>query len=326
MKKIIPPALALWLVAPIFGELFSGSSPLNEYIQPLTFLTLSLLYGCGAIIVRELVVRWKKGWLAVLMLGLAYGIYEEGLLVQSFFDPTWMDLGRLAVYGRLWGVNWVWAEHLTIYHALISIAASIAFVEALYPERRDESWVTGRWWWIANWAGFLGIYLIWEAFTTYDPGLWKPLSWLAVLLLGLLARFLPARVLRLVDRSPVSPACFWWTGFLGYLLQFLLVYLPSENNGLPFPLAMLILLAFDLFVLRLVLRWNGSGAAWDDRQRLALINGALGFFLLVGLLSVAKQSPIVYLTNPLFLLWLWWIARQVGKRIPTAKAPASQLA
>jgi hypothetical protein len=55
-----------------------------------------------------------------------------------------MDLGTLAVYGRVAGVNWVWAEHLTLYHALISIAASITFVEMLYPERRYERWVTTR--------------------------------------------------------------------------------------------------------------------------------------------------------------------------------------
>ncbi len=154
----IPPALALFIIAPVFGELFSGSSPLNEFINPLTFLTLALLYGCGAILCRELVVRWRKGWPSLLLLGLAYGIYEEGLLVQSFFDPTWMDLGSLAVYGRVAGVNWVWAEHLTIYHALVSIAASIAFVEILYPAQRRERWLKSRRWWWANWVGFIGVY------------------------------------------------------------------------------------------------------------------------------------------------------------------------
>ena len=81
--KKIPPALILLVTAPVFGELFSASSPFNEFINPVTFITLALLYGCGAIIVRELLVRWRKGWLSLLLLGCAYGIYEEGLLVQS---------------------------------------------------------------------------------------------------------------------------------------------------------------------------------------------------------------------------------------------------
>jgi len=96
------------------------------------------LFNRAFFICRELVIRWNKGWTSLLMLGFAYGIYEEGLLVQSFFDPTWQDLGVLATYGRVAGVNWVWTEHLTIFHALISICASVAFVEILFPDRRHE--------------------------------------------------------------------------------------------------------------------------------------------------------------------------------------------
>ena len=55
--------------------------------------------------------------------GAAYGIYEEGVIVQSFFDPGWVDLGKLAVYERAGGVNWIWTEHLIIFHMLISTAA-----------------------------------------------------------------------------------------------------------------------------------------------------------------------------------------------------------
>jgi hypothetical protein len=322
MKIKIPPALALWLIAPVFGELFSGSSPLNEYIHPVTFLTLGLLYGCGAIIVRELVVRWKKGWLAVLLLGMAYGIYEEGLLVQSFFDPTWMDLGELAHYGRLAGVNWVWAEHLTLFHALISISASIAFVEILYPEQRGEPWIKGRFWWIANWVGFIGIYLIWEAMTTFDPGIWKLLSMIAILILGISARLLPTRVLPPSYQTAPRPRRFFWIAFLGWLIQFLLVY--SNVDKTPFIVPMLELLVLDSFILFLVLRWNGNGAAWDDRHRMALIHGALSFFLVFTALIAGKQYPVLVFTNPIFLICLWWAYRKVNKEQPRAVAHAIQ--
>jgi hypothetical protein len=322
MKRSLPPALALFLIAPIFGELFSGSSPLNEYINPVTFITLGLLYGCGAIIVRELTVRWNKGWMAVLLLGMAYGIYEEGPLVQSFFDPGWMDLGNLAVYGRALGVNWVWTEHLTIFHALISISASIAFVEILYPEQRTQSWVTTRGWWIANWAGFIGIYLIWEIFTTYDAGIWKLLSWLTVFGLGLLARFLPTRVLPPFNPPVPPPARFWWTGFLGFFFQFFFIYTAAERGVIPFPVTMLGILLFDLFILWLVLRWSGNGAAWDDRHRLALVNGALMLLLALVPLTSGAQYPITYITNPIFILLLWLAARRVNKQAALHLAPA----
>ncbi len=316
MNKKIPPALALFIIAPVFGELFSGSSPLNEFINPLTFATLALLYGCGAIIARELVVRWGKGWLSLLLLGLAYGIYEEGILVQSFFDPAWMDLGSLASYGRVAGVNWVWAEHLTIYHAVISIAASVAFVEAFFPHQRQHRWVTSRRWWALNWVGIIGIYVFWELWTTYESGVWRLFSWLAVLALMGLARIIPAQVLQPHPSQPAPPPWrFGWVGFLGVFAQFFLIYNGADNGAYHFLVAMLLLVIFDLFILWLILRWSGNGAAWDDRHRLALVNGALSLFLVLGMLTAGNQYPVMYCSNPIFLLLLWLAARKVGQRV-----------
>ncbi len=310
----IPPALALFVIAPVFGELFSGSTPLNEFINPITFLTLALLYGCGAIIIRELLVRWQKGWVSLLLLGCAYGIYEEGLLVQSFFDPTWKDLGSLAVYGRLAGVNWVWAEHLTLYHAVISIAASIIFVEILYPDRRAEPWLSKRSWWVANWAGFIGVYAVWELMTTYNPGLWKLVCWAAILLLGLAARLAPYDPGQHADPKAPHPAWFGLLGFLGVFGQFFIVYRGADVGQYPFPVAMSLLAVYDLFILWLIRRGSGGGAAWDDRHRISLINGALAFFLVLGPLTVGRQHPVLYGSNPIFLLLLWWAGHQVNQR------------
>jgi len=323
MLQRIPPAFALFIIAPVFGELFSGSASLNEFVNPITFIALTLLYGCGAIIAREWVIRWRKGWFSLFLLGLAYGIYEEGLLVQSFFDPTWMDLGTLATYGRVAGVNWVWVVHLTIYHALISIAASVAFVEILYPHRRGERWVKSQPWWILNWLGFIGVYVFWEVMTIYDPGVWKVLSVLAILSLVLLARFMPARLLPPLDRVPPRPLRFWLTGFLGMFAQFILIYLGADNGAYSFLIALLLIAIFDLFVLWLVLRWSGNGQAWNDRHRLALITGALSFFLIFGPLTVGSQYPIMYLSNPVFLLLLWLTARRVDRRIALEQQAAT---
>lgn len=315
MKKHIQPALALFFIAPIFGELFSGSSPLNEYINPVTFITLSLLYGCGAIIVRELAILWQKGWLSIFILGAAYGIYEEGVLVQSFFDPGWVDLGDLAVYGRVAGVNWVWTEHLTVFHMLISIAASIAFVEALYPHFRMERWVKSRGWWIANWVGVLSLVVPWKVMVKYNSGGWWLLSWIAVLVLGVIARYVPAHPLPPRERKSPAPRVFFLAGFLGFFIQFVIVYSSAEKQTTRFPVIMLSLFVFDLFMLWLLLRMSGNGASWDDRHRMALIIGALSFFLILGPLTTNGQYPVMYFSNPIFLFLLWLAYRSVKRRV-----------
>lgn len=122
----------------------SGSAPPAEFFNPFSLLLLSSLYGSGALLVRELKIKWNKGYVSLFLLGVAYGIIEEGLMVKSFFDLGWMDLGILGVYGRWVEVNWVWAEWLTIYHAIFSIGIPITLVELTYPDMRNERWLSNR--------------------------------------------------------------------------------------------------------------------------------------------------------------------------------------
>ncbi|MHC1782448.1 MAG: hypothetical protein AB9891_06760 [Anaerolineaceae bacterium] len=315
-KRRQHPSLALWLTAPVFGELFSGSTPLNEYINPFSFLILGMLYGSGAILIRELIVRWRKGWISLFLLGAAYGIYEEGLVVRSFFDPNWIDLDKLSVYGRTGGVNWVWAEHLTVFHALISIAAAIVFVEILYPARRSESWIGARgivW----NAIAFAAMLPIGSMLNPYDaPDAWLGACWLAIVLLALAAWRLPTKLETAEPPSNVSPPRrFWWTAFLATFGQFFIVYFTADKNSLPFLITMLLIVLFDLFILWQVRRWSGGGRGWDDRHRLALISGSLAFFLILGPLTTNGKYPVMYFSNPVFLVLLWWIYRRVDLRV-----------
>ena len=55
------PGLVLLFLAPILGELIIGHQAPMDFINPKNFLLSSLPYGLGALICRELVIRWKKG-------------------------------------------------------------------------------------------------------------------------------------------------------------------------------------------------------------------------------------------------------------------------
>jgi hypothetical protein len=142
--KRLPPGLTLFLMAPILAELLSGHQPPLEFFDPLSWFITSLPYGCAAVICRELVVRWDKGWLSLLLLGVAFGFYEEAIVVRSIFDPNWSELETLARYNRFAGVNWTYGALLVHFHVLISIVASVVLTEILYPERRDDRWVGNK--------------------------------------------------------------------------------------------------------------------------------------------------------------------------------------
>ena len=68
----VSPALVLFFLAPIIGELLSGSASPAEFFNPISFLPLSSLYGSGALLVRELKVRWSKGYVSLFVLAFQF--------------------------------------------------------------------------------------------------------------------------------------------------------------------------------------------------------------------------------------------------------------
>lgn len=319
-QKSAWPAGVLFFIAPAIGELLSGSAPPAEFFNPLGLLILAALYGSGAILIRELRVRWGKGWPSVFALGAAYGIVEEGLMVKSFFDPNWGDLGLLASYGRWAGVNWVWGLGLTIYHTVFSISIPILLVELPFPAYRDQRWVGRR--------GMIGLSLLLLAdvlfglflLTPYRPPFFHYLlAIVAVAVLSVIARRLPAH--KSVP-NPVSVPGPFWFALVGFVATSAFFFV---HWGLPrFAVAVLVTLLAFVAVVALVtwtVRRMSRGGAWTDRHRLALAGGALTFFVLLAPLQELDTTrpdnstgmAAVGLAALLFLIWLW---RRVARRGP----------
>ncbi len=125
------------LLSPVMGELLSGSCPPLQFFNPLTFLVLVLFYGGGAMLIRELRVRWQLQW-PVVFLAVAYAIWEECTTVQSVFNPHNPTLNVLAGYGYYGGVQWPWLIDMVFFHATMSILLPILIVD-LYPARLEEN-------------------------------------------------------------------------------------------------------------------------------------------------------------------------------------------
>jgi len=198
------PLWALVLLSPIIAEMLSGSSAPLEWLNPFVPLLLVWLYGAGVLVVRETAVRWRIGWAGILVLGVAYGIIEEGLAVKSFFDPGWMDLGSLSWYGRWFDTNWVWAVWLSIYHAVVSIAVPIFLVDWIWPETRGRAFTSKRGYiaavgLLASATLFLNVVL-----TAYRPSMWHLLGGVGAV--ALLVWFARHQADRLWARLPTGRA------------------------------------------------------------------------------------------------------------------------
>ena len=145
------PGILLLLLLPGFtAEMLTGSTPVVAYLtDPFTFVFNTLLYGCSALLIREVVRRRHLGWPSVFLLGLAYGIYEEGVVINTWANPWLPQICRIvrgkAVgvcdYSRVGGLNVTWALSLTVIHAILSISIPILLVELLLPRLASSPWL-----------------------------------------------------------------------------------------------------------------------------------------------------------------------------------------
>jgi len=136
MKPETKIILLLVFLSPLLGELLSGSAPPLEFFTPFGFVIIVAFYGGGTLIIREAKARWNLQW-SVGFLAVAYGILEEGTMMQSFFNFNHADLGQMSQYGLYFGVQWPWTLMLILYHATISTLIPIAMVELLWPQYKS---------------------------------------------------------------------------------------------------------------------------------------------------------------------------------------------
>ncbi|HZY48120.1 MAG TPA: hypothetical protein VFE96_10025, partial [Candidatus Bathyarchaeia archaeon] len=256
------PILLLFFLSPLVGEGLSGSTPPLAFLNPAVTLLLACLYGSGALLVRDYARRWRKGWRSILILGAAYGVIEEGIMVRSFFNPAWKDLGVLATYGRWLGTNWVWAEWLAIYHAIFSITIPIFLVELTFPGSKMRIWLSTKARVLFHGLLVLSIILGFSAFP-YDPGVLAMVGCItAVVILGWLAKRIP-------NISPQSRDLkLSWKRLVPLGLSAPAVFFLLFNSALiPFPAGTMILGGFlVLGYERLLARWARKG--FNDLQKL----------------------------------------------------------
>ena len=135
--RMWPMLLALYFLSPLIAEVLSGSTPPLLFIQPFGFIFTPLLYGSSAILIREIVVRRRLGWGNVLLLGAAFGVFQEALVVQTWYNfmaatsPSYQPSG----YGVVGGTYWPWAVELSFYHGVISITLPLILLNLLFPQR-----------------------------------------------------------------------------------------------------------------------------------------------------------------------------------------------
>ncbi|GAA1860671.1 hypothetical protein GCM10009836_46040 [Pseudonocardia ailaonensis] len=137
MLTRLAPAVGLFLLAPLVAEFLLGNLPVTALFA---LVALAPLYGGGALLVREVARRSGRGWPTMLLLGLAYGVIEEGITTQSLFNPHYLGTDLLSSgFVPALGIAVPWTVGVLTLHTVWSIATPIALVESV--SRRRGPWL-----------------------------------------------------------------------------------------------------------------------------------------------------------------------------------------
>lgn len=296
---LIPESIATW-----------NTPPSRMLAEPLALPFEMAFYGSADLLIREVWRRRPLRWGALLLLGIAFGFVNEGIIAN-----TWYTVTPTKGYAPINGVDYAWAVALTVFHAVMSTVVPILFVELLFPRLSGHPWL-GR-------KGIVAFAILFALVSSLgiiaqQYRVYKPPVLAAIGLLVVVALLLPRARPRML-RSRAAPRL--WTlrlaGFAGYATFFVALYIVprlldravADPGGVNL-LMVVIDLALFFICLGVVRRWTGR-AGWGPRQTLALISGALCVTIFLSPTALATGSPL--LAFP-FLALLVWMARRMGKR------------
>lgn len=315
--------VTLLLLSPACGELLTGSTPLPRFLFTLTGLPYLVgFYGCGALLIREMVRRRGLGWPSIALLGAAYGVVEEGLVASSWFNPFFPGAVPLHGFGRFLDTNWLWAVQLTVFHAAVSITIPILVTETAFPAVAAQPWLSARGVGIAA-AVFGALAVLSSILTSFvmfraQGYTHPPATWFgaAVLVLALALGALRMRRSDPGAKRPGTPPRLWMLRVFGLSASALIIATTWGSRGrIPAPAAILAVLLIAAASVWCVREWSRR-SGWGTEQALAVASGTLAFFAF--LQPIAQGALIGSGVALVALSGMVWLARRVGRGVTLA--------
>ncbi|MGB2666634.1 MAG: hypothetical protein WAK48_21705 [Candidatus Acidiferrum sp.] len=295
------PVLTLILLAPVIAEILLGSTRLS-----ILFILIPqiLLWGLGALMIREAVRRARLDTRSLLLMGAALGLSEEFIIQQTSLAPLpWLGPGH--DYGRAFGVNWVWLLAMLGWEAVWVTVVPIHLTEIIWRDRRRQPWLRTRGWMISIALFLTGSMIAWYGWTyrarpmvfhapIYSPP-FAPMLIAAVVIVALIAiaLYLPARLRRPRGQAP-GP---WLAGIASFVFAEgwvgLIQIAGGSDPNFQVTAALLAGIAWAAAAYALMERWSG-GSGWTDAHRMAAIIGANVALMTNGWQGVWRLSDIIF--------------------------------
>lgn len=317
MRTHIAPAAALFFVAPLFGEYLLGNLKFSELaLLPL----LAPLYGAGALLIREASRRAGRGYATVLVLGVAYAVFEEGLVDQMLFNPNYFpgQGEQLHTIVPQLGLD-VWLTLIVVaMHAVWSITIPIVLIEAIFVRRGTALWLSNSG--LAATAAVFVLGSAWLTHTVYgETGFLASWGQLAGAAIAVVAGTAAAFRFKQRPAAPGRVPPPWVVGGVAFAASSL--YMLSDS--LPGWSRVVACLGVAALTCVAVFRWSHR-AAWRELHTVALAGGGLFTYAWLGAVVQPHTGPrtavdrfgfVLIVVTALCLLGaaLWQVSRQAAR-------------
>lgn len=317
-------ALFLLLATGPLAEVLSENVQLLTYVRPLPFLFITLTYGVPVLLIRELAAARKLNVGGVVLLGLAYGILNEGVLAKTLTQPGGSPLDDFAGYGQIGALQGGWAIFIVFWHSLHSVLYPILLSHWLFPDAAERRWfASGR----ARWLLYVLLTILFGLYALYflnplrnDIGPFLLYVTVSLALGAIALRFckVGGTLLQTSSTKPsLKPALFGACTLLFYVLQF------GSPRQIPFVLYLALSVALIAFA-----AWRMASAGWRPLPDLLLfgLGDDLAFsFLAAVLCVVTNRNPLQAVTAgaifvAVFAYLIWAVRREPSGRSAAATA------
>ena len=124
------PVIGLAVLAPVVVDVVFGATTVST---PFALVPEVLTYGVGAVLVRENVRSGRRGVAAIALLGAAFALLSECVVVQTSVAPQPGDTGRM------WGVTWPYLVFMVGWIAVWAFLVPIRIVETACSGRPETA-------------------------------------------------------------------------------------------------------------------------------------------------------------------------------------------
>ncbi|MEZ4195430.1 MAG: hypothetical protein R3B53_03535 [Candidatus Paceibacterota bacterium] len=308
MKTNIRPIIFLILVTMLLPELLTGSTSLSAFLDIPRLIILFFGYGLAVLLIREVAVRYDLSVIGIFILGIAYGLFNEGFIAKTLIKVSELPMVQYDYYGYFLGISFPFAVTISFWHALASVTIPILLAYYFFPTFKAQPWLSKKTTVITAGVVFLlGV----GAYFGAEPvaGAWPQLLVLLVLMLGFF--LLAKRFKETTDFANVSVLNYkpLWLGISLFPTYFLLLIIIA---GTKLPLA----LFFGVFTTIIlgyyfILRRNG----WLSTRGFILfgIGNYLQNAIIASVLAFTLPDTLGerILAGVVAVIFLIWLARRV---------------